>query len=1468
MNRAATGGLALALLTLLGCGRDVLGTGGQKTNELRIRPGTFDLYIGQSFTFDVLRVNGAEETSLLGAEDLALTSKTEVVTVGKDGKGTAVGAGTSSIAASYLGLTGVASATVRNATLDAIAVTPPMATVEVGGTQALQVVGTLSDGSTIDLTAAATGTQYTSSSPEVATVSAGGIVTGVAGGEATIQVTHDGLTALATIQVPGETQKLVAIEIRPASLQMAVGENAQLEVIGTFESGGTFNLLLDPATYPLALSASDPNVASINIEGVVQARAPGISIVQAQIDGLVAVADVEVRSDAELIDLIVPRSVVVAPGESAPVRVIGLFSDGSTADITIGAGTGYQIIDTRFATVTAAGVVTGVREGRTTLIVTNGPLTRDVLVEIDEGRVLERLLVTPPAITMQVNDVVRLQVTAVYSDGSQTDVTGSAMYRTSPNAPVAVSTNGFVLGLTPGTGNIEVSFGGIATNVRVVVGTAQVIAIEINPPVIDVPEGDIFPVVVVAFFADGTAMDVTFDPGTQYIVDDPMIAQHDGAAAILGLSAGETTLRVTFGGVTGTAPIIVLPSMQQLVGITLNAPNTIPLGQRRPYTVTAQFSDGSTQNVTSMASVQSSAPSIVRATTGVLTALNPGSATISVFFMGFGDTRVVQVTSVNDPVVSIFWSVPSVTVPVNGSEFVELLGTTASGATVNLSNDPAVVIGISGGINVAPAPNAFLITGVTNGPAQVTATFNGLVATLPVTVTGGTTVIGLQIIAPATLPAGTTGQLFVLAFFSDGNVQDVTNDPGLTITTMGGAVATMGSLIIAVQPGTGTIQASFGGETSSVQIIVTMGNDPVVSLEFVPPSLSLGVGESATVQLFATLMSGAVVDVTFDPNVNYNAMGPIDGIPQGGALLITGLSPGMAQLTASLGGQTAQLPITISNSNPTVVGLILNAPPNLDMGIPATYRVIAQFSDGTSADVTNDPGVMVFVQNPMIFTAANGVLTPVSVGTTGLGVTFMGFAAMRQITVNPNNNPVIGLQWVPGSLNIPVGQTQSAQLFGVRMAGPPIDLSQNPGTSYTTTGPITIAPAVAFGMDVTGNASGAATVEASFGGFSATLQVTVGAGRTLVGIRVEPATNLNLNVGQTQQLTVIGLYSDGTEETETGAIFLSSDPGIASVSPTGLVTAVSGGQAGVLVQLGAFADVVTVNVSSPAPIIMSVNPDTIATGSPTTPIAVLGANFSPSDTIRFNGSPRPTTFVNPGRLNGAVPAGLLANPGTITVDVSGPNGVSNAVTIQVGDAPNITSFSPSSVIAGSSVEVIAVGSGLTGLSFNAPAGLTVTLISSAPDGSSARFLVAAASNMMEGGYSIGVSNAFGTDTIIMVVRAQTGLPNLTVTNGQTITLSGTNAFNTITVQTGGRINGVGNEPLALIASGGITIRGTIDVSGNDGGPGFTDPAAGGSAGPGGAGGGGGGDGNAPTGGVGGAGAPTGFNGSGGSGAGT
>lgn len=111
------------------------------------------------------------------------------------------------------------------------------------------------------------------------------------------------------------------------------------------------------------------------------------------------------------------------------------------------------------------------------------------------------------------------------------------------------------------------------------------------------------------------------------------------------------------------------------------------------------------------------------------------------------------------------------------------------------------------------------------------------------------------------------------------------------------------------------------------------------------------------------------------------------------------------------------------------------------------------------------------------------------------------------------------------------------------------------------------------------------------------------------------------------------------------------------------------------------------------PLLTTVTPNPVTAGNTNLTITVTGADFNANSTVLWNGTALTTTFTpgNYTQLTAAVPAALVANPGTATVVVQNADGGTSApVTVDIDAPPAITSISPTDVPASDPVSPLTI----------------------------------------------------------------------------------------------------------------------------------------------------------------------------------
>jgi hypothetical protein len=126
---------------------------------------------------------------------------------------------------------------------------------------------------------------------------------------------------------------------------------------------------------------------------------------------------------------------------------------------------------------------------------------------------------------------------------------------------------------------------------------------------------------------------------------------------------------------------------------------------------------------------------------------------------------------------------------------------------------------------------------------------------------------------------------------------------------------------------------------------------------------------------------------------------------------------------------------------------------------------------------------------------------------------------------------------------------------------------------------------------------------------------------------------------------------------------------------------------------GGTSNAVEFFVSNPVPRIDALGPDTALIGSAFT-LTVTGSRFVSNSVVRWNGSDRPTTFINNSKVTAEISADDVSTSTVATISVSNPapgGGVSAGLPLTVRAAtPSITSVSPATITAGSGEATLTV----------------------------------------------------------------------------------------------------------------------------------------------------------------------------------
>jgi uncharacterized protein YjdB len=611
---------------------------------------------------------------------------------------------------------------------------------------------------------------------------------------------------------PSNTNEHLTVSIDLPQQLVLVGTSTRLTARTTNQKG-------EIQDANISWTTSNSDVLTVDAEGTIAAVGAGSAQVIATIDGDADTALVEVQRTAGRLD-VVPEAVSLALGDNIQLSTItrGVRVHG-VAEVR------WTSSDTSVAVVSAAGVVTGRGEGTAEIVATTrGASAKSAFVVFaasattgaseDVSVSSIRLNLEPATIAGGQHSTANVKLL----DKSADVVSGETIAFTSSDPDVAtIGADGVVTGFSAGTATITASSDGVTSTASITVtarvtNVSDVARIDILVPSTTMAVGD-------TAFATARAYDAS---GAQVSVPIAWRSTN-GTVLKVGLAAGSASIRAQaiLNGVLGVSSTLGLTVQSQSTAAVATvsvsvSPSTIAVGQKGQASAVVKDAAGNVLTGRTITYSSSNTAVATVSTSGVVTALSAGTATISGVSGGKTGTAAVTVqTASTSPVASVTVNLSSSTLQV---------GQTTTGTAVLKDATGKVVTGsvmwkISSGASVASVSSSGLVAALAAGSATVTATSNGIDGSKGLSVTTSTaTASASRIATRPTLPQNfvdiswkpKTGATINVA--AGGNLQTALNNakPGDEIVLAAGATFT-GNFTLPLKSGSGWILVRTSG---------------------------------------------------------------------------------------------------------------------------------------------------------------------------------------------------------------------------------------------------------------------------------------------------------------------------------------------------------------------------------------------------------------------------------------------------------------------------------------------------------------------------------------------------------------------------------------------------------------------------------------------------------------------------------
>src|SRR5256885_1790772 len=248
-----------------------------------VAPASASVLVGQLLPLSATLADSAGNV-LSGRPVTWASSNTVVATVSSTGLVSGLAPGVATITATSEGMSGTAAVTVTVAPVAAVSVSPGAPSVVIGGTAQLTAVLRDANGNPLS----GRTVTWATSNGGVATVSATGLVMGVAVGGATITATSEGKSGAATVTVT--PVPVASVSVSPAAPALLVAATVQLTATPKDASGTALS------GRSISWATSNASAATVSANGLVTGVAAGTATITATSEGKSGTASVTVTT--------------------------------------------------------------------------------------------------------------------------------------------------------------------------------------------------------------------------------------------------------------------------------------------------------------------------------------------------------------------------------------------------------------------------------------------------------------------------------------------------------------------------------------------------------------------------------------------------------------------------------------------------------------------------------------------------------------------------------------------------------------------------------------------------------------------------------------------------------------------------------------------------------------------------------------------------------------------------------------------------------------------------------------------------------------------------------------------------------------------------------------------------------------------------------------------------------------------
>ncbi|MGE5704166.1 MAG: Ig-like domain-containing protein [Clostridia bacterium] len=655
--------------------------------------------------------------------------------------------------------------------------------------------------------------------------------------------------------------------------------------------------------------------------------------------------------------------------------------------------------------------------------------------------------------------------------------------------------------------------------------TGEITKLVLSKNELSLETGDSASLSATALYENGASEDATIK--TEWTSSDSSVASVY-AGNVTAKGEGTATITATY---LTKVVVVNVKVVKKVRSLSMDKQSiNIRKGAKEQIKLTAVYTDGITEEVTTKATWTVDQYAIASVINGEVVGMGSGTATVTAKLGSQSVTIPVSVEVVRrlDP------GKTTISLPVKGFEDVALYATFADGTVEDVA---AKAEWVSDKDSIADAING-KVTAYGTGEAVITAKYGTKTTTIKVEA-GISRRLDVDK-KSLFLKVNGTEQLELTSTNADGNGEKVTDKADWTSADESVVWVSKGK-VTALKSGETTITASYGGK--SVTIIVYV--DVPRKLEANKQTVSLQPGETDKLTLYAYFEDGRKDEITQDAEWTTSSAAVAE-VRQG---IITAIGAGSTTITAKYGKRLLTIPVN--------VGLVKSLTADQTKVVLAKdktskVKVTVEYADGLKKDVT-DQATWATGQ-ASVATVENGLITAVGSGKTTVTATFEGKTVSIAVEVDQAQTLSANYKLIVMS----TGETKQIVITAVAADGKSRDVTEE--AEWVSGNQLAVE--VTKGL-VRGLANGKSTVIAKYGGQSISIPVEVG-----IVTRMDLNKRfLNFKTGDTLYLKLTVTLSDGsTKDVSADAEWKTGNYKVADIDSKGLVTATGPGKTNITVR--------------------------------------------------------------------------------------------------------------------------------------------------------------------------------------------------------------------------------------------------------------------------------------------------------------